>query len=779
MNLTKFHSVEFELTTENRLNIFLYFAITLSNSIYFILAFLFEFISVMSQSDDHVLEIIPDQLFLTAKNEDSILTSALQKTHLIFANEKNWVYTAFFADFGPLHLGITYSFCERLKEMIVKSKAVGKPILYCCGIHPHSRTNAAVLLCAYQIFVLELSVEEAYAPFMGMHPAFIPYRDAGFCINTYPVTVLDCARAMFRARKLNHYNYKHFNLSHFNKLAKLENGDVSWIIPGKFIAFSGPLQKRRQISPGVFTLSPDEYVPLFRKLGVTCVIRFNSKCYDRTVFTNNGIRHVDLFYADGGNPSDSILQSFLQICENEKGAIAVHCKAGLGRTGTNIAAYMIKHYGYTAKETIAWCRLCRPGSIVGPQQQYLESKQAQLEQEGDLYRQLLKPISSSPSSHNHKSLSGGSVSSNTTSQTQQIGPGFVSTYAISQEKEGRASTPPLFITPSKHGSSKQTSESLFRSSFSNGKQHADNEPSSPQKQQQTTTAKLPSSNYNNSAFKLNSDSGSTTGSVNSNSLMRPTTSDGSRGQNFRSNPLSHSMGVSVAPSQTNLPSSGVGSKHVNTWVSAGENGSTKANSHSSPAARQSPYNEYFSLGDSHSSTSGSTSSKNRNGLVFTIDGDGSQESQHQSNSSSPNRALSGHRGHRSTGQTLEVGHSTPSGRRSASTQRSIKTTRVAAVGSERRSYTPYLKVHRTSSKENDPRDIQSDKRQSKGFIDLSSNGNSNVGGYQLLGSGYNSKNNNVSDDWVGRPRTSSTGNMGGAEGSGGKAGSRHGSRMRS
>jgi cell division cycle 14 len=145
--------------------------------------------------------------------------------------------------------------------------------------------------------------------------------------------------------------------------------------------------RRRQVSPGVFTLTPEEYVPVMKGLGVTCIVRFNSKCYDRNVFIQNGIRHVDLFYEDGGNPSDAILQAFLQICEHEKGAIAVHCKAGLGRTGTNIAAYMMKHYGYTAKESIAWCRMCRPGSVVGPQQQYLAVVEPRMVIEGNLYRE--------------------------------------------------------------------------------------------------------------------------------------------------------------------------------------------------------------------------------------------------------------------------------------------------------------------------------------------------------------------------------------------------------
>jgi len=39
-----------------------------------------------------------------------------------------------------------------------------------------------------------------------------------------------------------------------------------------------------------------------------------------------GFRHYDLFFVDGGTPSDAILFEFLDICENTKGAIAVHCK---------------------------------------------------------------------------------------------------------------------------------------------------------------------------------------------------------------------------------------------------------------------------------------------------------------------------------------------------------------------------------------------------------------------------------------------------------------------
>ena len=67
----------------------------------------------------------------------------------------------------------------------------------------------------------------------------------------------------------------------------------------------------------------------------------------------------------------------------------MHCKAGLGRTGVLICAYMIKHFGFTAEEAIGYIRICRPGSVIGPQQKFLISRAKQLAAEGQEFREAL------------------------------------------------------------------------------------------------------------------------------------------------------------------------------------------------------------------------------------------------------------------------------------------------------------------------------------------------------------------------------------------------------
>ena len=78
-----------------------------------------------------------------------------------------------------------------------------------------------------------------------------------------------------------------------------------------------------------------------------------------------------MYYLDGSNPPARILNRFLTEAEATPGGIAVHCKAGLGRTGTCIGCYMMKHQKFTAAECIGWLRICRPGSIIGPQQHFM------------------------------------------------------------------------------------------------------------------------------------------------------------------------------------------------------------------------------------------------------------------------------------------------------------------------------------------------------------------------------------------------------------------------
>ncbi len=101
------------------------------------------------------------------------------------------------------------------------------------------------------------------------------------------------------------------------------------------------------------------------------VIRLNNHTYEAKGFTKEGIKHHDLIFPDGTPPPIDIVDKFLSLVENENGAVAIHCKAGLGRTGSLIACYAMKHYRFPAADFIAWIRIARPGSILGPQQHFL------------------------------------------------------------------------------------------------------------------------------------------------------------------------------------------------------------------------------------------------------------------------------------------------------------------------------------------------------------------------------------------------------------------------
>lgn len=150
------------------------------------------------------------------------------------------------------------------------------------------------------------------------------------------------------------------------------------------MAFAGPSYERRVSPEGYCTLSPADYIPYFKNKNVSLVVRLNRKAYREGDFKKAGIDHLEQFYVDGSCPPikilDRVIEAFESVPEGE--AFAVHCKAGLGRTGTCIGAYIMKHYRFTASEVIAWMRICRPGCVIGPQQQFLQEIEQRMWQLG-------------------------------------------------------------------------------------------------------------------------------------------------------------------------------------------------------------------------------------------------------------------------------------------------------------------------------------------------------------------------------------------------------------
>jgi cell division cycle 14 len=72
--------------------------------------------------------------------------------------------------------------------------------------------------------------------------------------------------------------------------------------------------------------APEAYFTYFRKRNVSSIIRLNKKIYDSKRFVDAGFDHFELFFNDGSTPSDAITLKFLNIAEQAKGAVAVHCK---------------------------------------------------------------------------------------------------------------------------------------------------------------------------------------------------------------------------------------------------------------------------------------------------------------------------------------------------------------------------------------------------------------------------------------------------------------------
>lgn len=329
---------------------------------------------------DSSCEIIKDRLYFTIH---PVVSCKSAHVHY-FCIDSEFVYANFFADFGPLNLAMLYRYCVKVNKKLKTINNLKKIVQY-AQTDAQKRVNAAFLIGAYSIIYLKKSPEEVHQLLTSKsRPSYLCFRDASLGASTYNLTLLDCFRGISKALAFGFFDFETFNADEYEHYEKVENGDLNWIVPDKFLAFAGPHSKAK-IANGYPFHSPETYIPYFQQRNVSTIVRLNKKMYSGDRFRQAGFDHFDLFFTDGSTPNNSILHRFLEICENAKGAIAVHCKAGLGRTGTLIGCYLMKHYKFSAAEAISWIRIARPGSVIGQQQNYLEEKQPVLWDKSDVF----------------------------------------------------------------------------------------------------------------------------------------------------------------------------------------------------------------------------------------------------------------------------------------------------------------------------------------------------------------------------------------------------------
>eukprot|EP00928_Gymnodinium_smaydae_P060094 TRINITY_DN4364_c0_g4_i1.p1 TRINITY_DN4364_c0_g4~~TRINITY_DN4364_c0_g4_i1.p1 ORF type:complete len:426 (-),score=64.75 TRINITY_DN4364_c0_g4_i1:240-1517(-) len=307
-----------------------------------------------------------------------------------FSIDGKFKYEPFAFDFGPVDLGMTYRYITLLEKKLTDPLLAGKPIIHYCSEKADKCANAAYLICAYLVTVRRMTAEAAFRHFEDEGVSFKPFRDVSRAAPTFTLSILDCLRGLEAGIRLGWFNWKTFDINDYEHYYEVENGDMNWIVPDKVLACAGPF-KTGVDGEGYKATTPSELVPVFKAKSVELVVRLNSPQYDQLDFINRGINHVDLIFQDGSCPNQDIIRKFLFVLEKTQGAVAVHCKAGLGRTGTLIGLYAMKHYGITAMEFIAWSRLCRPGSVIGPQQQFLCDMQEEMFRLGTLQPRTVVP----------------------------------------------------------------------------------------------------------------------------------------------------------------------------------------------------------------------------------------------------------------------------------------------------------------------------------------------------------------------------------------------------